>query len=165
MAGSNKDVQSQAVIPAKAGALKLIIAGVIVVVLAAGISFAVAMFASKSFSGDAAAKESSKEEIETIGATVEVGEFVTNLSSETGNRFIKTTIVIALKEEKVPEELARKKPQIQHVINSTLRQQSPEILGEPRGMETLAELLKKNINSLLAEAHVSHIFFTSFVVQ
>lgn len=165
MAGPNKDVPSQAVNPAKSGALKFIIAGIVVVVLMAGISYAVATFALKSFSKDAVTKENDKAESETIGAILDVGEFVTNLSSEVGNRFIKTTVVIALKEEEVPEELDKKKPLIQHVINSTLRQQSPEGLGEPRAMETLAELLKKNINSLLVEAHVNNIFFTSFVVQ
>lgn len=149
------------------GMIKLIIAGIAVIILAAGISFAVAMFAAKSVSHDEPAKGDGygKVKSESLGTTYDAGEFITNLASESGNRFIKVKIVFAFQDAKMQEEIANKAPEIQHTINSTLRQQTPESLAEPKAMEKLADLLKKNINALLVKGNINSVYFTSFVVQ
>jgi len=168
MAGENADVQGAGVSSAsKTGTIKLIIAGIVVIILAAGISFAVAMFAAKSFSAGETAKSDGygKVKSESLGTTYDVGEFITNLSTEGGNRFIKVKIVLAFQEPKVQDEILNKLPQIQHTINSTLRQQTPESLAEPKAMEKLADLLRKNINAHLIKGNVNSVYFTTFQVQ
>ncbi|PKM80849.1 MAG: hypothetical protein CVU89_11955 [Firmicutes bacterium HGW-Firmicutes-14] len=150
----------------KASNLKLIIAGIVIIILAAGISFGVAMFAAKSFSqGGETKAEENKGAQESLGTTYDAGEFITNLAGESGSNFIKVKIVLAFKDAKIQAEIEDKFPQIQHVINNTLRQQSPEELSQPKAMEKLAELLRKNINSLLIKGNINSVYFTSFVVQ
>ncbi len=153
--------------PKNTQTIKLIIAGIAVIILMAGISFAVAMFAAKSFSRVEPAKSdgSGKAKSETIGTTYDAGEFITNLASEGGKAFIKVKIVFAFQDPKVQDEITNKLPEIQHTINTVLRQQSPQTLAEPKAMEKLAELLKKNINTLLVKGNVTSVYFTSFVVQ
>jgi len=137
------------------------------VVLAAGMSFAGSMYAAKTFSkteppkGDGFGKVKS----ETLGTTYDAGEFITNLGDEGGNRYIKVKIILAFQDAKVQEEISNKLPQVQHAINSTLRQQNASSLSEPKAMEHLADLIKKNINVLLIKGNVNSVYFTSFVVQ
>lgn len=170
MADENNEVQA-AETPARApvdfNTAKMIIAGVVLIVVMAATSFGVAMFAIKSVpKGDVAKGDgASKAKSESIGTTFDAGEFITNLASEGGRSFIKVKIVLAFLDPKVQEELTNKTPEVQHTINSTLRQQTPEALSEPKGMEKLAGTLKKNINALLVKGNVTNVYFTSFVVQ
>ncbi|MHB9093042.1 MAG: flagellar basal body-associated FliL family protein [Eubacteriales bacterium] len=167
MAEENIEVQEVQKKPLNLGMIKIIVAGVAVIILAAGMSFAVAMFAAKTFSKSEPAKGDGfgKVKSESIGTTFDAGEFITNLSSEGGNRFIKVKIVFAFPDPKVQEEIVNKLPEIQHTVNSTLRRQSAESLSEPKAMEKLSDLLKKNVNALLVNGNVTNVYFTSFVVQ
>ncbi|WP_418790235.1 flagellar basal body-associated FliL family protein [Phosphitispora sp. TUW77] len=167
MADTNNEVQnSEDKSSSGSGTIKLIIAGVAILILCAGLSFGVAMYAANSFSnstpkGDGYGTVKS----ETIGTTYDAGEFITNLDSSESSRYIKVKIVLAFQEPTVKEEISAKLPQIQHTINSTLRQQNSETLSQPKAMEKLADLLKKNINAYLIKGNVNSVYFTSFVVQ
>ena len=153
--------------PSGSGNIKLIIAGIVIIILCAGLSFGVAMFAANSFSKSEVPKGDGygKVKSETIGTTYDAGEFITNLDKAESNRYIKVKIVFAFQDPKVQEEIAAKLPQIQHTINSTLRQQTPETLSQSKAMEKLADLLKKNVNSFLINGNINSVYFTSFVVQ
>lgn len=167
MADENTEVQAAgSKTAAGAGTIKLIIAGIVVIILAAGISFAVAMFAATSVSHGEAPKGdgSGKVKSESLGTTYDVGEFITNLATE-NTRFIKVRIVFAFQGTKVKEEIDNKAPEIQHTINSILRQQTSETLSELKAMEKLAELLKKNVNALLVKGNITNVYFTTFVIQ
>lgn len=165
MAEENTEVQEVEKSP-NAGLIKLIIVGVVVVILAAGISFAVAMFAAKTFSHDDSGKAGTvTAKSDSLGTTFDAGEFITNLANEGGSRFIKVKVVLAFPDPKMQDELTNKLPEIQHTVNSTLRQQTVESLSAPKAMEKLADLLKKNINNLLVKGNVTSVYFTSFVVQ
>lgn len=149
-----------------ASTIKLIIAGIVVIILAAGISFGVAMFAASSVkSAEPKGDGYGKVKSETLGTTYDAGEYITNLADEGGGRFVKVRIVFAFPDAKVQEEIANKAPQIQHTINSTLREQKAENLAQPKSMEKLAEVLKKNVNALLVKGNLTNVYFTSFVVQ
>ncbi len=151
----------------KASNIKLMTIGAILVVVTAVVSFAVALYTAKILTphepprGDGYGVVKS----ETLGTTFDAGEYITNLNTDAGDRFIKVKIVFAYKEAKMQEEITNKLPQIQHTINSTLRQQDPQSLSEPRAMEKLAELLKKNINSHLIKGNITSLYFTNFVIQ
>lgn len=147
--------------------LKLMIMGAVIVVLTAAVSFGVAMYTASSMSHKEEAKGDGFGVVksDTLGTTFDAGEYITNLNSEAGDRFIKVKVVVAFEDAKVQEEINNKLPEIQHVINSTLRQQTPQSLTEPHSMEKLANLLKKNINALLIKGNLSNLYFTSFVIQ
>jgi len=150
-----------------ASTIKLIIAGIVIIILAAGISFGVAMFATNSVSKDTEPKGDGYGKVisETLGTTYDAGEYITNLSDNGGSRFIKVRIVFAFPDNKVQEEIVNKAPQIQHTINNTLREQKAESLGQPKAMENLSGALRKNVNALLVKGNITNVYFTSFVVQ
>jgi flagellar FliL protein len=164
MADENTEVQASEAPPKFNNTIKLIIAGIVVIILAAGMSFVVAMYAAKSVSKAEAPKDdgNGKVKSETIGTTYDAGEYISNLNSE---GMIKLKIVFAFADPKAQEEIANKLPEIQHTINSILRQQKRETLAEPKAMEKLAETLKKSVNSLLVNGSITNVYFTSFLVQ
>lgn len=167
MAEENTEMQATVADSSKNTTIKLIIAGIITIIIVAAVSFVVAMYAAKTVAkveppkGDGYGVVKS----DTLGTTYDAGEYITNLNSKAGDRFIKAKIVFAFQDTKVQDEIANKLPQIQQKINSTLREQTPEFLSQPKAMEKLAETLRKNINSLLVKGNITEVYFTSFVVQ
>lgn len=167
MAEEANEVQAAETQPKSFGTLKLIIAGVVIIILAAGIAFGVAMFAFKSIAKEppAVGDGYGKVKSETLGTTFEAGEYITNLANEGGTRFIKVKVVLAFPDPEMAVEIGNKIPEIQHNINSVLREQKVEDLAAPKAMEKLADALKSNINELLLKGNISSVYFTSFVVQ
>lgn len=147
--------------------IKLIIAGVVMIILAAGISFGVATFAMKSAAPPADKGEGyGKVKTEKIEATLELGEFITNIKDNSGgSRFVKIQIVLDLPNKDVEEEVNNKLPQVKHTINSVLRAQTVENLMADNAMDKLSELLKKKINELLLKGNINGVYLTNFVVQ
>ena len=156
---------------AKAGVnpntIKLIIAGVVLIILAAGISFGVATFAMKNVAqpqekGDGYGKVKT----EKLEATFDAGEFITNIKDKSSsNRFLKLRIVLELPDKNVEEEIKNKIPQVQSVIITELRSQSVEQLMADNATVKLSEELKKRINELLLKGNINNVYFTSFLVQ
>lgn len=169
MADENTEVQEgEAPKSSNGGTMKLIIAGVAVIILAAGIAFGVAMLVLKSVpvGGTAGKGETGgKAKSETLGTTFDAGEFVTNLAAEGGNRFVKVNIVFSFQDTKVQTEIEDKLPEIKNAIISILRQQTPESLAELNGMGKLADSLKKSVNALLVKGNITNVYFTTFQVQ
>lgn len=166
MADENVELQIKQPEP-KASQLKLMIIGAILIVVSAAVAFGVSMYATQAVSHKAEAKGDGYGIVksETLGTTYDAGEYITNLNTEAGDRFIKVKIVFAFNDPKVQEEIDNKLPEIQHTINSTLRQQTPQDLSEHKSMEKIAELLKKNINALLIKGNINNLYFTTFVIQ
>ena len=169
MADENTEVQEgEAPKSSSGGTMKLIIAGVAVIILAAGIAFGVAMLVLKSVpaGGTAATGETGgKAKSESLGTTLDAGEFITNLAAADGNRFVKVNIVFSFQDPKVQTEIEDKLPEIKNAIISILRQQTPESLAEPKGMDKLANSLKKSVNALLVKGNITNVYFTTFQVQ
>ena len=169
MADENTEVQEgEAPKSSSGGTMKLIIAGVAVIILAAGIAFGVAMLVLKSVpvGGTAPKGETGgKAKSESLGTTFDAGEFITNLAAEGGNRFVKVNIVFSFQDTKVQEEIDNKLPGIKNAIISILRQQTPDSLAEPKGMDKLADSLKKSVNALLVKGNITNVYFTTFQVQ
>ncbi len=147
--------------------IKLIIAGVVMIILAAGISFAVATFAMKSTAPQAEKGDGyGKVKTEKLEVTYDVGEFITNIKDKNAaSRFLKIRIVLDLPGKEVEEEIINKLPQVQHTINTELRAQSVENLMADNATTKLSVDLTKRINELLIKGNVNSVYFTSFVVQ
>ncbi|KNZ70877.1 flagellar basal body-associated protein FliL [Thermincola ferriacetica] len=147
-----------------AGTIKLIIAGIAIIILAAGISFAVARFAAVSAPQHGSTyNTNAKIKTDNIGTTFDAGEYLTNLAG--GSRYIKVKIVFSFANKELETEITNKLPAIQNTINKVLREQSADALNEPKSMDKLADRLKKNINELLVTGNIDEIYFTYFVIQ
>lgn len=166
MADENLELETKQAEP-KASQLKLMIIAAMLITVSAAVAFGVSMYASQAVAPKVDAKGDGYGVVksETLGTTFDAGEYITNLDTESGDRFIKVKIVFAFNDAKVQEEIDNKLPEIQHTINSTLRQQTPQALSEPKAMEKLAELLMKNINARLIKGNINNLYFTTFVIQ
>lgn len=149
--------------------VKLIIAGVILILAMGAISFGVAYLAMTKMApkveekGDGVSKGVKTEKIE---ASLELGEFITNIKDSSGSsRFIKIQVVLDLPSKEVEEEVNNKLPQVRHTINSVLRAQTVENLMADNAMDKLSDLLKRKINELLLKGNINGVYLTNFVVQ
>ena len=142
------------------------IVGILVVLMATGIAFGVAklVLSTTAKSGGATEnKEASK--VAKLGTNYEAGEFLTNINSEGGLRFVKVKIIMELSNEKVKEELDNKRPKVDDTIISILRNKSFEEFRQVDATDKLKTELKDKINTFLAEGRVENVFFTYFITQ
>ncbi len=101
----------------------------------------------------------------TIGPMYPMEQFVVNLLSESGARFLKTSLDIELGSEEMSAEMDKKKPAIRDIIIRTLSSKTFEEVSTMKGKERLKDEIVQRINEILADGQVRNIFFTDFVVQ
>ncbi len=101
----------------------------------------------------------------TIGPMYPMEQFVVNLLSESGSRFLKVSLDIELGNEELSPEMDKKKPAIRDIIIRTLSSKTFEEVSTMKGKERLKDEVVQKINEILADGQVRNIFFTDFVVQ
>lgn len=101
----------------------------------------------------------------TIGPMYPMDQFVVNLLSESGGRFLKTSLDIELSSEELASEMDKKKPAIRDIIIRTLSSKTFEEVSTMKGKERLKDEIVQKLNEILADGQVRNIFFTDFVVQ
>lgn len=101
-----------------------------------------------------------------IGPTSEIGEFILNLSSQSGQpRFIKTEIVLETKDRRTVTELEQREPQIRDKIITLIRSKTGEQLNNAAGQELLRLDIQNSLNGLLLKGEVTNVFFVDFIIQ
>lgn len=99
-------------------------------------------------------------------ATVNLEEFLVNLSDEGKSKFVKVKISLGsdVENEKLQEELAAKIPQIRDCINRVLRaKKSTDFKTE--GDALLKEEIIVKANELLTNGKITNVYFTDIIVQ
>ena len=105
------------------------------------------------------------------GPSLEVGEmypldpFTVNLLSDSGRRYLKTTMNLELSDREVSQELDQKAPVIRDVIIGTLTSNTLESIATPKGKEKLKDDLVSKINLRLRDGQIVNIYFVDFVIQ
>ncbi len=112
-------------------------------------------------------KKSSKRSTDnlTIGPMYPMAQFVVNLLSESGNRFLKVAIDLELSDAKLQPEMDHKKSLIRDIIIRTFSSKTFEEISTLKGKDKLKDEVLDKINENLSDGHVKNIFFTDFVVQ
>lgn len=105
------------------------------------------------------------ENLISIGPMYPMDQFVVNLLSESGSRFLKTSLDIELDNEKLASEMDAKKSAIRDIIIRTLSSKTFEEVSTIKGKDKLKDQIVERINAALADGQVKNIFFTDFVVQ
>lgn len=101
----------------------------------------------------------------TIGPMYPMDQFVVNLLSESGSRFLKVSLDIELGSEELSPEMDSKKAAIRDIIIRVLSSKTFEEVSTMKGKEKLKDEIVEKINQILADGQVRNIFFTDFVVQ
>lgn len=100
-----------------------------------------------------------------IGPMYPMTQFVVNLLSESGNRFLKVAIDLELSDPKLQPEMDHKKSLVRDIIIRTFSSKTFEEISTLKGKDKLKEEVLDKINENLSDGYVKNIYFTDFVVQ
>lgn len=112
-------------------------------------------------------KKSSKKSTDhlAIGPMYPMAQFVVNLLSESGNRFLKVAIDLELSDPKLTLEMDHKKSLVRDIIIRTFSSKTFEEISTLKGKDKLKDEVLDKINENLSDGQVKNIYFTDFVVQ
>lgn len=105
------------------------------------------------------------------GPSLEVGEmypldpFTVNLLSDSGRRYLKTTMNLELRDREVSQELDKKAAVIRDVIIGILTSNTLESIATPKGKEKLKDDLVNQVNMRLRDGQIVNVYFVDFVIQ
>lgn len=101
----------------------------------------------------------------TIGPMYPMSQFVVNLLSESGSKYLKVVLDVELDSEQLSVEMDHKKSLIRDIIIRSLSSKTFEEVSTMKGKDRLKDEIVNKINDVLADGQVKNIFFTDFVVQ
>ena len=100
----------------------------------------------------------------TIGPMYPMSQFVVNLLSESGGKYLKVALDIELGKEELAPEMDMKKSLIRDIIIRSLSSKAFEEISTMKGKDRLKDEIVNSINDVLTDGHIKNIFFTDFVV-
>lgn len=163
-----KEKENEKTTPKSGLNIKLIaIVAVLVVVLAMGMAYGVAKLVMSSIApstttGQGQVGDKSSTE---VGALFDVGEYVANISSESGPRIVKVKITFDLTDETMNEEITSKLPKVQDTILTILRSKTAEEVQDPKTTQQLKDEIKDKTNEFITKGRISNVYFTYFILQ
>ena len=154
--------------------ITLIIGGIIVASLVSGDDEDVSMYnedqtsQSSSKRGsrpDVRAKASKRIEGLDVGPMYPLDGFTINLLSDSGRRYLKTTINLELMDEETAAELESKDPVIRDIMIRVLTSKTLEEIATAKGKEKLKDQLVNQVNLRLRDGEIKNVYFVEFVIQ
>lgn len=100
-----------------------------------------------------------------VGPIYPLDQFLVNLLSETGSRYLKMTINIELSSELLTPEIEQKKPLLRDIVIRILSSKTYEDISTTKGKERLKDEIAAKINETLRDGYIKNVFFTDFIVQ
>lgn len=101
----------------------------------------------------------------TIGPMYPMDQFIVNLLSESGGRYLKVAIDFELSDDSLAPEMDMKKSLIRDIVIRSLSSKTFEEISTVKGKERLKNEIVNRLNKVLIDGQIRHIFFTDFVVQ
>ncbi len=102
---------------------------------------------------------------ENVGVMFDLGTFVVNLADPDIDRYLKVSIVLELKDQKVEQEAQKRLPEIKDAITTLLLTKRSSDIRTPEGIEFLKEEIAKRVNAILPLGGVKNVYFTEFIIQ
>ncbi|WP_024955189.1 flagellar basal body-associated protein FliL [Sulfurospirillum arcachonense] len=101
----------------------------------------------------------------TIGPMYPMSQFVVNLLSESGSKYLKVALDIELDSEELAPEMDKKKALLRDIIIRALSSKTFEEVSTMKGKDRLKDEIVNKINDVLTDGQIKNIFFTDFIVQ
>lgn len=151
----------------------LLVAGIIIVLLASGgdegeaaAQNAPAQVAQEAAPQKAAAKPQERSnDYFNVGPMYPLDQFLVNLLSETGSRYLKMELNIELSAETLTPEIDQKKPLLRDIIIKILTSKTYEDISTAKGKERLKDEIATKLNEILRDGYIKNVYFTDFIVQ
>lgn len=102
-------------------------------------------------------------EDEFIGKMIPMETFLVNLSGNRGNKLLKVSMELEVENDKVVEEIDKRKPQIRDIIIILLSSKTYVQLSSTEGKEFLREEIRDTVNSFLTKGKIKRVLFTEFI--
>ncbi len=167
MAEEEKEVQEEG--GKKKSKLKLIIILLLLLIILGGAGAGAYFFF---LSGDKQTEETqNKKETKKAEAKSEIGPlysfdaFIVNLADPGGNRYLKVSMQAEVDNEKVMEELEKRKPQLRDIILTVLSSKTYSEISTAQGKLALKQEIMRRINLALTSGSVVNLYFMEFVAQ
>ncbi len=100
-----------------------------------------------------------------VGPMYPLDGFTVNLLSDSGRRYLKTTINLELMDEETAAELESKDPVIRDIMIRVLTSKTLEEIATAKGKEKLKDQLVNQINLRLRDGEIKNVYFVEFVIQ
>ncbi|MDY6120655.1 MAG: flagellar basal body-associated protein FliL [Campylobacter sputorum] len=100
-----------------------------------------------------------------IGVMYPMDQFVVNLLSESGSRYLKTSIDFELSIETLTPEMDKKKSIIRDIVIRSLSSKTIEEISTTKGKERLKDEIVGKINEILTDGYIKNVYFTDFIIQ
>lgn len=161
----------------KKNLILFIVIGVLVLLLLIGGAVAFLMLSGEEempAEGDAAGMQqsapttrtsSARSNLLTVGPMYPMDQFIVNLLSQSGRRYLKTTINLELDNGSLAGELDSKTPVVRDIIIGILSAKTIEEISTAKGKDKLKEELVIKLNEVLVDGQLVNMFFTDFVIQ
>ncbi|GHV58929.1 hypothetical protein FACS1894103_1320 [Campylobacterota bacterium] len=101
----------------------------------------------------------------TLGTVVTLDQFIVNLLSNDGRRYLKVKISLELTNANTAPEVDNKAPLIRDTIIQQLSSKRFDEISTESGKVRLREELKNSINRYLLDGQIKNVFFNDFVIQ
>jgi flagellar FliL protein len=100
-----------------------------------------------------------------IGPMYPMDQFIVNLLSDRGSRYLKVSMDLELENEEMTAELDTKKAVFRHLIIRLLSSKTFEDVATAKGKDRVKNEILDKLNEVLSDGEIVNIFFTDFVVQ
>jgi len=115
--------------------------------------------------GTSAADRASKSSLLIVGPMYPMDQFIVNLMSQGGKRYLKTTITLELSDEAMTAEIEKKHAVLRDIIIRIMSSKTVEEISTTRGKDKLKGELMTGLNEVLLDGYIKNLFFTDFVIQ
>lgn len=149
----------------------LLVAGLIIVLLASGgdegeVATTAPAVQEQAQPQKAAAKPQERSnDFFNVGPMYPLDQFLVNLLSETGSRYLKMELNIELSAETLTPEIDQKKPLLRDIIIKILTSKTYEDISTAKGKERLKDEIATKLNEILRDGYIKNVYFTDFIVQ
>jgi len=110
-------------------------------------------------------EEGQETDKQMIGQMYQLDTFTVNLADKGGNRFLRVTMGLEMKDEKLSEELDKRLPQIKDAVLMIMPSKKTHEIDTVKGKLALRNELIEKINSILTTGQITNIYFTEFIIQ
>ncbi len=100
-----------------------------------------------------------------IGPLHPLDTFIVNLADEGGNRYLRTTMNLELKDEESNVILQERLPMIRNSILMILPTKKYDDISTIEGKTALRDEMVSKLNAFLTPGSITNIYFTEFVIQ
>lgn len=100
-----------------------------------------------------------------VGPMLELDQFIVNLLSENGRRYLKIRLNLELETEELQNEINTKIPVIRDIIIRIASSKNLEEISTEKGKDKLKDQVVGEINQNLKDGKIINVFFTDFVIQ